>query len=118
MTNKVNEMVKVLKAGKFNTADGVEFEVGKVEVHKVNGKETVIFDWGQKINDGIFAGAALQGLSGFYFKGNNLKVVNFDSNHMAMNDIAGCNVKFFASKVGCFTRYDRKNPDTFDVVYI
>ena len=32
MKNKVNEMVKVLKAGKFNTADGVEFEVGKVEV--------------------------------------------------------------------------------------
>lgn len=112
------KMVEVLTNGNFKTAEGVEFQVKQVfgiEKRQDNGKDVVFIMWVQNNTD---IGAQLTGMAGFWFDGNDMKVINFDSDRMPMCDLAGCSVKYIANLMGCSTSYDRKNPATFEVMYI
>ena len=118
-----NEMVEKLVAAlktnaNLNTADGVVFHVKEifgVEKRQDNGMNTVFIHWTQDNTD---IGARLFGMAGFWFNGKEMKVINFDSYTKPMCDLAGCSVKAIARLVGGFTNYDRKNPDTFEVMYL
>ncbi len=120
-----NEMVaKLVAALKLNanmkTADGVVFHVNEifgVEKRQDNGMDTVFIHWTQD-NNGPFGQCQLGGMAGFWFNGKEMKVINFDSYTKPMCDLAGCSVKAIARLVGGFTNYDRKNPDTFEVMYL
>lgn len=129
----VNELAK---NGNFTLCNGeITFHAKKVEVKKVNGTKMVVVNWTQDFNEHINNGGkdAHKGIVGFYLKkNNNMRVVNFDHKEMkgvnfyvamstdenAMFDVAGAVVKHICDKIGCFSRYDRHNPNTFDVVYI
>lgn len=125
----VNELTK---NANVTLCDGdITFHAKKVEVKKVNGNKMVVVEWNQDFNHpNPFQ---YKGVAGFYLKkNNNMRVVNFDRKEMKginfyvasptdenqMFDIAGAVVKHICDKIGCCSRYDRHNPNTFDVVYI
>lgn len=126
----VNELTK---NANITLCDGdITFHAKKVEVKKVNGNKMVVVDWTQDFNN-YPNPVQYKGVVGFYLKNNNnMRVVNFDrketkgnnfymawtTDENAMFDIAGAVVKHICDKIGCFSRYDRHNPNTFDVVYI
>ena len=126
----VNELTK---NANVNLCNGdITFHAKKVEVRKVNGTKMVVVDWTQDFNN-YPNPVQHKGIVGFYLKNNNnMRVVNFDRKEMkgvnfymawstdenAMFDIAGAVVKHICDKIGCFSRYDRHNSNTFDVVYI
>lgn len=129
----VNELTKNANVTLCN--GDITFHAKKVEVKKVNGTKMVVVNWTQDFNERLGNGGeeAYKGIVGFYLKNNNnMRVVNFDRKEMkgvnfymalstdenAMFDIAGAVVKHICDKIGCFSRYDRHNPNTFDVAYI
>ena len=136
MKNLENVLVKELtKNADITLCNGdITFHAKKVGMKVVNGQKMVVVEWTQDFHhhDGLPA-LPFKGIVGFYFKGNNnMRVVNFDykknkgknfyivsaADEDEINDIAGAVVKHIAGKVNCFSRYDRHNPNTFDVIYI
>lgn len=121
-----NEMVEMLagelkKNANFKTADGVTFHVNQIFGidHRTDLDVDVLFiQWTQDTEVAPGFNVPLTGMAGFYFQGKEMKVINFDSNTKPMNDLAGCSVNAIAKKVGGFTNYNRKNPDTFEVMYL
>lgn len=104
---------------KNNTINGNGFTFHVNQVFGIDHRtdldvDTVFIQWSQDIG-GV---PALTGMAGFYFQGKEMKVINFDSHTKPLCDLAGCSVEAIAKKVGCFTNYNRKNPDTFEVMYL
>lgn len=120
LTANEQKLVDVLKKGAFQCCNGeVTFIPKSVKVKNVNGSKAVVVKWDQETQVMPGFNVPLTGIAGFYIvKGNELKVINFDSNNMFLNDIAGVAVEAIAALSGCTTNYNRKDPDTFKVVYI
>ena len=117
---KEQQLIDELNKGVFTCCDGeIEFMPKNVIAKTVEGSRAVVVKWDQlsEVLPGVKV--PLTGTTGFYVtKDNELKVINFDSNSKFMNDIAGATVNHIADLIGCTTNYDRRNPDTFKVVYI
>lgn len=113
------KLVEELNKGTFQCCDGqVTFHPTSVTPKLINGSKAVVVNWHQETEMLPGLKVPIFGTTGFYVAGNELKVINFDSNSKPMFDIAGAVVEAIAIMSGTVTNYNRKDPDTFKVVYI